>query len=174
MSWTAYDTNGDGWADVHGLDTDYDGDAEMVQLDRNQDGYVDGVMLDNNNDGFMEVVAVDNNQNGYFEAVVADMDGDGYLETAVVDNNENGQDDATEYTPTIVFDGVVGGTSSGYSTDAVLFNDYVGGPATYDAWGNLIGLAAASGQATFGTAAADSDGVPDEFDPAPRDGSVWR
>ena len=147
---TAYDLDGDGWADTWLGDTNGDGRFDGALFDRNQDGYTDGLAYDVTGNGAFDIYGLDNNQNGYYELFGTDSNDDGAIDTAYFDLNENGVEDSNEQM---------------YPSSAI-----VGGTPTYSGVGGLLlTMARITGKATFGSGDSDRDGYHDSNDRYPYD-----
>jgi hypothetical protein len=141
------DSNGDGQVDMLAADTDLDGMIDAVGLDQDGNGILDVILTDRDADSVFETAGVDTDQNGLIDGVTIDDTGDGVFDRVVIDADENGVDDAAQAPVT-----VVGG--------APAFD----GPA-----GLIIEIAEQTGQVTGGTPDSDGDTVTDDRDAAPTD-----
>jgi|GEM_PF-4748079 len=77
------DTDGDGEADLVAADTDGDGLVDVVGADTDADGELDTYVVDTDGDGAMDAVGLDEDQDGEVDTVLADLDGDGTLDAEI-------------------------------------------------------------------------------------------
>jgi len=109
VAFTAYDTDGNGYADAHGfdddgdgyedtwaIDWDEDGVAEQITVDTDLDGWADTFAFDSDEDGYVEEVGVDTTYNGLPDVWGADADLDGYVDAYAHDVDDDGCADWSE------------------------------------------------------------------------------